>query len=666
MTKELAAGQRIQTYEIVSLLGRGGMSRVYLCEDLVLNRRVALKQLLTADHDSRSVIRLQQEGQSLARLSHPNIVKILTYFNDDDGAQYLVMELLHGCSLAELLSVNGSLSLGDVLKLAEQLCDALQHAHEQGIIHRDIKPTNIFLCSKKIENVKIIDFGIAKIADNSINATRTGEFVGSPAYISPEQALQKEVTAKSDQYSLGCVLYECLTGHPPFEDQTAMGLILKHINDQPAPLGKNSFVPPAVAKTIERALRKDPESRFASMTEFKNALSGAAPTKSSLLSAVVLISALAVLVMGGGTLLILSIMKSSPVPASSVTLTTPASTSPLPDAEGSRKLAAGSSTDQSSYPALGALKIDGLKDEQYLAQELRRNPDQQALNLKRYAITDRSLRTIARAPNLRRINLDSSTVTDSAGDYLAKIPTLEIIEASKTNLGDRFILPVSTLPKLKRLALCETQVSSEGLKPLINAHSLEELLVRCCEKIDNDAGKIIAQMPGLQLLDVAKCSEIGDQFVRDLGPMPGLTFISLGETGITAKSLQALANMKSLKRVFLDNNEKLSDISALQHLDLETLSLRNCDINEKTIRVLTKFPHLKLLRLDRASVTDDDLRVLASAPKLEDLQVTNCALLTPKGVLDFKRRKPKCLIETTQSINSRAESMLQTMGNDIK
>ncbi len=223
MSKELVAGQKVQTYEIISILGRGGMSRVYLCEDLVLGRRIALKQLLTEDNDSRGIIRIQQEGQSLARLSHPNIVKILTYFNTEDGAPFLVMELLHGCSLAEYLREHASLSVGEVLKLAQQMCDALHHAHDSGIVHRDIKPSNIFLCNKKVETVKIIDFGIAKITDTSVNATRTGEFVGSPAYLSPEQALQKSVNAQSDQYSLGCVLYECLTGHPPFEDATAMG-----------------------------------------------------------------------------------------------------------------------------------------------------------------------------------------------------------------------------------------------------------------------------------------------------------------------------------------------------------------------------------------------------------------------------------------------------------
>ncbi|HEY9732169.1 MAG TPA: protein kinase [Drouetiella sp.] len=656
MSKELAAGQKIQTYEVVSLLGRGGMSRVYLCEDLVLNRRVALKQLLTSDHDSRSVIRLQQEGQSLARLSHPNIVKILTYFNDDDGAQYLVMELLHGCSLAELLAVNGSLGVGDVLKLAEQLCDALQHAHDQGIVHRDIKPTNIFLCNKKIENVKIIDFGIAKIADNSINATRTGEFVGSPAYISPEQALQKDVTVKSDQYSLGCVLYECLAGHPPFEDQTAMGLILKHINDQPEPLGKNLFVPAAVAKTIDRALRKDPEARFASMTEFKQALSGAVPAKSTTLNPAVILGAIAVAIVGGGMFFILMIMK-APTPASSLTpLSTVSPTPNLPPARNIKNAIAGTSED-SLYPSLGDLKIDGFKDEQRVEQELRRNPQKDTVFLNRYAITDHSLSMLARAPNLKKINMDSSRVDDSAGNYLAKIPTLEVIEASKTNLGDAFVAPLSKLPKLHRLALCETQVSSEGLKPLVKNHSLAELLLRCCERIDDRAGSVIAQMPALQMLDASKCSEISDKFVADLGKMPNLNFIAIGETGITSKSLPVLAKMKSLKRIYLDNVEKITDISDLQHLDLDTLSLRNCDINEKIVRQLVKFPHLKLLRLDRAAVTDDDLKVLATAPMLSDLQITNCQLLTQKGINDFHRRKPNCLVNTTQDRYAKLESM---------
>lgn len=661
MSTELVAGQKIQNYEVISVLGSGGMSRVYLCEDLVLNRRVALKQLLTHEQNSRHIIRLQQEGQSLARLSHPNIVQILAFFNTEDGAPYLVMELLHGCSLAELLARSGSLTLNQVLMLASQMCDALQHAHDQGIIHRDIKPTNIFLSNKKIENAKIIDFGIAKISDNSINTTKTGEFVGSPTYLSPEQAMQKKITAKSDQYSLACVLYECLTGRPPFEDATAMGLILKHINEQPAPLSKKSFVPPAVAKAIDRALRKDPDDRFKSMVEFKNALYALSPENDKPWLPIAIVASALVLVIGlAAWVLAWSMQKNIPLSTASPSSTAPvavvgtstkeAFAHVLPDAQPGhaepRQAAVDRSLDQFMPMMDKETKIGGNYDEYRLSLMLRRDPDPRQLSLVAYSITDSSLKAITTAKHCEYINLSNAKIDGDAGKYLAKMSTLERIEVSKTNVGDDFVREISVLPHLSSLALDETRVTSEGLKPLASMRTLRSIQLRSCDDITDSAGPILAQLRNLDTLDVAKCAEITDKFVASVEKLPKLQLIALTSTGVTPKCFGSLAKMKSLQTLYLDNIGGVTDLSALLHLDLKLLSLRGCNVNRKIITQLSKFKDLETLRLDRCPVTNEDLLILAQIPALKHVEISDCALLTESGVNAFKKLKPHCKVLT--------------------
>lgn len=674
MSKELVAGQKLQTYEIISVLGEGGMSRVYLCEDMVLGRRVALKQLLTESNDRRSIIRLQQEGQSLARLSHPNIVKILAFFNSDDGDPFLVMELLHGCSLAELLSKNGSLSLGEVVKLAEQLCDALQHAHDAGIVHRDIKPTNIFLCNRKIESAKIIDFGIAKIADNSVNATKTGEFVGSPAYLSPEQAMQKPITERSDQYSLGCVLYECLTGHPPFEDKTAMGLILKHINEEVVPLGKHSFVPPAVAKAIERSLKKNPELRFDSITEFKNAVSGKAIATNE--NQPLMLTALAI-----GVLVFVGLC----VGTWSMLTSEPAQKMPLPTVNGKpdsiSQNTAKVTDDLHALPRLDNTFLtleksneNAAKNEHFIEQRLQSNPMIDYLSLETYAITNRALVTLSHAKNLKTLLMSETDIGDDASAHLSKIRTLETLFVAKTNVGDAFVEKISVLPNLAELSLSYTSVTPLGLKPLTHTTSLKRLSVRGCSKIDDSTADVFAQIPGLQELDVGKTA-VGDEFLRKLSQKPNLklTNISLAGTQVTQKCIASLAKIKSLTGLFLDDEHNgILDVAGLQHLPLTMISLRTCPITASSpiVQQLSKFPKLRTLRLDRTAIQDSDLLTLAKMPKLKTLEITSCDLLTPDGISAFKKSKPECkVIHEAVERNSKyakAESAFRNLNEDIK
>lgn len=235
------------------------MAVVYLGQDLVLNRHVTIKVLRDEyARDEEFIRRFRQEARSAASLSHPNIVSVFDV-GREDGIHYLVMEYVEGRNLKSLIK-EGKISISSALQIAYSICDALEHAHRRGIIHRDVKPHNILITPEG--RAKLTDFGIARaISSGTISATKA--LVGSVQYISPEQARGEPADARSDIYSLGAVLYEMLTGKPPFLGENPVAVAIKHIQDNPAPVNQvNPRVPHALAAVVEKAMAKNPDLRY--------------------------------------------------------------------------------------------------------------------------------------------------------------------------------------------------------------------------------------------------------------------------------------------------------------------------------------------------------------------------------------------------------------------
>ena len=253
-------------YEIIEKVGNGGMATVYKATDLVLKRYVAVKVLRDEfTTDEEFIKRFETEAQSAAKLVHPNIVSIFDV-GIDDGIYYIVMELIQGKTLKEIiLEERGPLPWKWSVNVAIQIASALEMAHKNNIIHRDIKPHNIIITEDGI--AKVTDFGIAKAVSNS-TITAFGKTIGSVHYFSPEHARGGYTDAKSDLYSLGVVMYEMVTGRVPFDADTPVSVALKHMQEEPVPpIEVNTHLPEAVNKIILKALKKDPMLRYQTSTE---------------------------------------------------------------------------------------------------------------------------------------------------------------------------------------------------------------------------------------------------------------------------------------------------------------------------------------------------------------------------------------------------------------
>lgn len=273
-------GRTISHYRIIEKLGEGGMGVVYLAEDTVLGRRVAIKTLTArSGNNAHFRSRFLREARAVSALSHPHIATIYDYGETDDNEPYIVMELIRGETLSDLMHKE-ALTISRAIEIIKQVAEALGEAHRNGIVHRDVKPSNVAINERG--NVKVLDFGLAKQLDlgdidlsdperqTLLNTqTREGVIIGTPLYLSPEQALGVEVDARSDLFAVGSVLYECVAGKPAFSGGSSVEICAEIIRENPPPPSQlNPDVPPELDRIVLKALSKKPDARYQSADEF--------------------------------------------------------------------------------------------------------------------------------------------------------------------------------------------------------------------------------------------------------------------------------------------------------------------------------------------------------------------------------------------------------------
>jgi len=298
---ELIGRRLFGDYIIQKKLGEGGMGSVYLCSNEGIDQQIAVKVLHGHAAQSEELVqRFNREAKAICRLTHPNIIRVFIFGRTDDDLIYLAMEYVKGRPLRDVIYEAGHLSMPRAIAVMRQSLHALAEAHEMGIVHRDLKPDNIMLTDFRgvDEFVKVLDFGIAKVKEpdgkTQQKLTQAGVVYGTPEYLSPEQAQAKELDGRSDLYSMGIILYEMVTGHVPFESQTAVAVLAMHVYDEPATPSSKADHPvhPGMERVIMKALAKNPDERYQTAMEFlgdleaiEGELIGEAATRTTILDA---------------------------------------------------------------------------------------------------------------------------------------------------------------------------------------------------------------------------------------------------------------------------------------------------------------------------------------------------------------------------------------------
>jgi serine/threonine-protein kinase len=294
VTRSLARdeGTVLGTYRLIELLAEGGMGRVYLAEHIRLGRKVALK-LLRSEYASNApaIKRFFREARTVNDINHENIIEITDFFEKEGGDNYYIMELLKGQILTDALKETGALPVPRIIDIALQVCKALTAVHASGVVHRDLKPDNIFLTERggQKDFVKLLDFGVAKLMDVQdcmpVHKTGVGAILGTPQYMSPEQASAKPVDNRTDIYSLGVILYEMVTGRVPLNAETYGEMVIKHLTVTPPSPTQLSDLPQGIPGEIEalimQCLEKNPNKRPADMVEIETRLTYAGRMESS-------------------------------------------------------------------------------------------------------------------------------------------------------------------------------------------------------------------------------------------------------------------------------------------------------------------------------------------------------------------------------------------------
>jgi len=273
-------------YQVQKLVGQGGMGALYAAEHIDIGRKVAIKVLNRDFRVSDDIfLRFKNEAKLAATLNHNNICSVYDFGKLDDGTPYLVMDLLQGKTLSHMITKDGRLEPNLTVRMIAQVCDGLTHAHSRDVVHRDLKPSNIMVEeTEQGEIAKIVDFGIAKSLEvNAPSLTATHETIGSPYYMSPEQCQAQPVDRRTDIYSLGCLMYECLAGRPPFQASNALQMMYSHVNSQPDPFSvtvPDAVIPDKLEAVILKAMAKNPADRYQATEDLKQAAFDAVGAKS--------------------------------------------------------------------------------------------------------------------------------------------------------------------------------------------------------------------------------------------------------------------------------------------------------------------------------------------------------------------------------------------------
>lgn len=626
-------------YEFLGKIGEGGMGVVYKARHLALNQVVAIKMLHINGLDSVSRLRFQQEAKAVNSLDHPSIVRVRDFGVSESGQPHMVLDFIDGTTLEKQLKTDGALTFSQARNIFSQVCDAMAHAHDRHVLHRDLKPGNIMLVERNDREplVKIVDFGIAKITDpgqeSGMNLTRTGDVFGSPFYMSPEQIAGQKLDGRADIYSLGCVVFESLTGTPPFVGKNAIETLIQHTNNQPPTLREASFggsFPAALQRVMDKVLAKEPSDRYQSMLQFKTdlmkalagnlAIEAAASKMQTAKNApakkvVVLIVLVGVMGLAAlGCLLAYNVFCKN---------------------FGS-SLVVQSNSDNSKAASKGA-------------------PANQAHKFKDDEVSNTSdVRLIDSTADFRAMEAAPAKKIFSQRN-------LDTIDASKMWTADEDMAAFDQIENTAEVNLSGSRVEGKGLAHLLHLQKLREIDLSHTNTLKDEAYAILAKMKNLESLDLSS-SEVTDTELVKLEQMPNLKRLILRDNIITAKGLVALSHLPKLQNLDIEDCKRIQpgDWNVFKSFGaLKTLDVSGTKFDDAGLKVLCSIrgtPPLETLALDHTAVTDAGFVDIAKLDFLQNLSVAGTKI-TGVGLASILRNSNIKLVNVADCSKLKSEDI---------
>jgi len=603
-------------YNIQDRIGLGGMGVVYRCSQVFIGRDLAIKTLNQGSMSDEAVQRFQTEAKAAGSLNHPNIVSVHDFGVTDGGTPYMVMDFVPGKTLQDVLTVHGQLSLETVIDILIQCADALAHAHGKGVFHRDIKPSNIVLLQEESIGpgaIRILDFGIAKISSSGAQTqelTKTGMVIGSPLYMSPEQSLGRKMDARTDIYSLGCVLYECLCGVPPFQGDTIIETLMLHQTEQPKTLREASMgreFPPQLQELVSLMMAKSVEDRIESMgtvhqilLSIKDALRSAekkeaalaeqqkdtlaerrksfiASVRSLLLNTKLIIALVATVVLAVAGVVITQLEPQKEVK----------SIKPIPLLDG----------------GLATPEIEQASYDQKIKRALTesRSRGWEHTSIPSCEFSQSQFKLLASAKWLKRLTLVECSRFTPEGIKTLLSGNIEVLDLRGSELNEQSVEAVAKYgSNLRNLSLSKcTNVSPKAIKALAQLKKLEYLDLSTLPVSDDVLKVIVDGIPHMKELSLTDIPYIGDNSARILARPKRNWGFGLSNTSISDEGLKYFG--KNIHWLYLSGNPRITDKG------IETL-IANC-------------PEIKILQIPGTSVTPRAILKVLQMKSLNTLQI---------------------------------------------
>jgi serine/threonine-protein kinase len=534
------------------------MGVVFKARERSSNRLAAIKTLHPMSANDSVQTRFHVEGKLLSTLRHPNIVTLLDFGTASDSTPYMVLEFIDGKTLAEVLAEEGQLATERIIDIFLQVCDALAHAHAHKILHRDIKPSNLMLMSRQgVERVYLTDFGIGKLLSDPggdrQKITQTGQMIGTPTYMSPEQAQGKKLDERSDLYSLGCVMYEALTGSPPFISRSLLGTVLQHQRETPLSIPEASMgraVDPRLQAIVIKLLEKDPVRRFQSAQELRKSLdetrtasdtvrlqvtaapAGKLSPQARKSNALQLVPLLIIFVTAAilATIMFTRVAwkrgKAPSPPSAAPGQITATDAATIQSIASKSRLPAAVEPSKNSVPGVfPAVDEEDGRTREKIVKAI--NEKAEILNIGATAVeslhpvTDEDLALMKDATHLRIVRLDRPDMTDQGLESLSKLHlailslvgckvkslhalsnmyTLQQLDLKRTNIDPKTLLSLQHLPNLQRLSLDSTDIKDQDLPYLYGLKQLKLLSLLHCTLSEQQVDALRKQLPGCMVL----------------------------------------------------------------------------------------------------------------------------------------------------------------------